>query len=44
MDNGIYNYETFTVGHITAEKFIVKCLSDISYSGKDTVSIIAIGY
>lgn len=44
MENGIYDYEIFTVGHITAEKFIVKKLSDTSYNRNDSVSIIAIGY
>ena len=44
MDEGISSFEIFTVGYITSEKFVVQSKINASYSGSDSVSVIAIGY
>ena len=44
MEEGIPSFEIFTSGYITPKKFTVQSKINVSYTGNDTVSIIAIGY
>lgn len=44
MEEGIPSFEIFTSGYITPKKFTVQSKINVSYTGSDTVSIIAIGY